>query len=73
MLLDNMTKQGMTIAKILGSHVEEVAPYLVKQMLKGKRKIKYLTTFKTLWRFIKYPFVHQNKNVKSKGEIEDTV
>ena len=66
LLLHNMTKQGMTIARILGSHVEEVTPYLVKQIVKGKSQIKYLTFPKTMWRFIKYPVVHQNKDVKTK-------
>ncbi len=66
LLLDNMTKQGMTIARILGSHVEDVTSYLVKKIIKEKRQIKYLTFPKTMWRFLKYPFVHQHKEVMPK-------
>ncbi len=68
LLLDNMTKQGMTIARILGSHVEDVTPYLVKKIIKEKRQIKYLTFPKTMWRFLKYPFVHQHKEVMPKQD-----
>jgi NADP-dependent 3-hydroxy acid dehydrogenase YdfG len=64
-LLDNMTEEGMTIARILGSHPEEVAHYLVKRMLKGKRHITYLSNVRMMLRFLKYPFIHQNKEVKS--------
>jgi len=63
-LLDNMTEQGMPIARILGSHPEQVATFLVKGMLKGKRKVSYLTNLRMIGRFLKYPFVRQNKDVK---------
>lgn len=62
-LLDNMSEQGMTIARILGSHPEQVASFLVKKMLKGKRKVAYLTNWRMIGRFVKYPFVRQNKDV----------
>lgn len=64
-LLDNMTDEGMTIARILGSHPDQVADYLVKRMLKGKRHITYLSNVRMMMRFLKYPFIHQNKEVKS--------
>jgi NADP-dependent 3-hydroxy acid dehydrogenase YdfG len=62
-LLDNMSEDGMTIARILGSKPEDVATFLVKQMLKGKRIIAYLTNIRMIGRFLKYPFVRQNKDV----------
>ncbi len=62
-LLDNMTEEGMTIARILGSHPDQVARYLVKRMLKGRRRIKYLSTSRMIGRFLKYPFMKQNRDV----------
>ena len=62
-LLDNMSKDGMTIARILGSKPETVASFLVKKILQGKRRIMYLTRLRMIGRFIKYPFVKQNKDV----------
>ncbi len=62
-LLDNMSEEGMPIARILGSHPEQVARFLVKKMLNGKRKIAYLTNWRMIGRFVKYPFVRQNKDV----------
>jgi lactate dehydrogenase-like 2-hydroxyacid dehydrogenase len=58
-----MTDEGMTIARILGSHPDQVADYLVKRMLKGKRHITYLSNVRMMMRFLKYPFIHQNKEV----------
>lgn len=61
LLLDNMTEDGMKIARILGSKVEVVTPFLVKQMVKGKQTIKYLTFTKTMWRFMSAPFSKRNQ------------
>ena len=41
LLLDQMSDDGMKIARILGSKVEVVTPFLVNQMIKGKQTIKY--------------------------------
>jgi len=60
LLLNQMSDDGMKIAKILGSKVEVVTPFLVKQMLKGKQTIKYLTFRKTMWRFMSAPFSKRN-------------
>ena len=52
LLNHNMSEDGMKIAKILGNKVEEVTPFLVKQMLKGKKKIVWLTNRKAAYRFM---------------------
>jgi NAD(P)-dependent dehydrogenase (short-subunit alcohol dehydrogenase family) len=44
------------IMKILGANVDEVTPYLVKKIIKGKMKINYLSTSRMMWKFISYPF-----------------
>ncbi|QMS85321.1 SDR family oxidoreductase [Candidatus Xianfuyuplasma coldseepsis] len=43
---------GQRIARILGSTVEEVTPFLVKHALKKKQRISYLTTRRIVWRFL---------------------
>lgn len=63
LLIHNMTEEGMKIARILGSKVEVVTPFLVQQMIKGKQTIKYLTFGKTLWRFLTAPFVKRNHDI----------
>ncbi len=59
LLMNNMGDDGMKIARILGSEVEEVAPFLVEKALKGKKTIKFLTTRKVLYRFLTSPFKHK--------------
>ena len=61
LLLDQMSDDGMKIARILGSKVEVVTPFLVKQMIKGKQTIKYLTFGKSMWRFMSSPFSKRNQ------------
>ena len=55
-LLMNNIGDGMKIAKILGSEVEEVTTFLVKNILNGKKRIKFLTNRKIMWRFMTSPF-----------------
>jgi len=50
------SEDGMKIANILGSQVSEVSPFLVKNMIKGKRKIEFLTKRRILWKFFKSLF-----------------
>jgi NADP-dependent 3-hydroxy acid dehydrogenase YdfG len=50
-------EDGMKIANILGSQVSEVSPFLVKNMIKGKRKIEFLTKRRILWKFVKSLFM----------------
>jgi NADP-dependent 3-hydroxy acid dehydrogenase YdfG len=56
LLLRNMTDDGMKIARILGSEVEVVTPFLVKKALAGKKTIKFLTTSRVIWRFLTRSF-----------------
>ncbi|MBI9010298.1 MAG: SDR family oxidoreductase [Tenericutes bacterium] len=44
------------IMKILGSPVDDVTPFLVKEIIKGKLKINYLSFDRMMWRFIISPF-----------------
>jgi NAD(P)-dependent dehydrogenase (short-subunit alcohol dehydrogenase family) len=44
------------IMKILGARVDEVTPFLVKKIIKGKLKINYLSTSRMMWKFFSYPF-----------------
>ena len=52
LLNHNLGDDGTKIAKILGNEVEEVTPYLVKKMLKGKKRIVWLTNFKVMGKFM---------------------
>lgn len=52
LLLHDMGADGMRIANILGNEVEEVTPFLVKNMLKNKKRIVWLTNFKVMGKFI---------------------
>ncbi len=61
LLLSNMTEDGMKIARILGSEVKEVTPYLVKKAIAGKKRIKYLSTSRALWRFLTRSFKKHHK------------
>ncbi|MBU0598836.1 SDR family oxidoreductase [Patescibacteria group bacterium] len=51
LLLHDMGEDGMKIAKILGSQVEEVTPWLVKKMLKNKKRVVWLTNLKVMRKF----------------------
>jgi hypothetical protein len=42
--------------KILGAEVDEVTPYLVRKIIKGKLKINYLSTSRMMWKFLSYSF-----------------
>lgn len=53
LLLENSTPESMKIINILGNKVEEVTPYLVEQMIKGKKNIFWLTNRKVLLKFLK--------------------
>lgn len=52
LLLKNSTPESMKIMNILGNTVEEVTPFLVDKMLKGKQKINWLTTRKVMIKFL---------------------
>lgn len=56
LLKTSETSDGDKIAKIIGSTVEQVTPYFVKKMEKGKKKINYMPTYKIMWRFMTSPF-----------------
>ncbi len=60
LLLHDMGDDGMKIARILGSEVEEVTPWLVKKMLKNKKKIMWLTNLKVMGRFM-FSFLRRKK------------
>lgn len=53
LLLKDSTKESMKIINILGNRVEEVTPYLVEKMIKGKRNINWLTNRKVISKFIR--------------------
>lgn len=55
LLMDTMSKEGMRVARILGRPVSTVAPFLVQKILKRKKRISYLTTWRALYSFISYP------------------
>ena len=61
LLLSNMSEEGMKIARILGDTVENVTPFIVKNVLKKKKTIKYLTNLKIMKRFITSPFKKKQK------------
>ena len=52
LLNHDMGDDGAKIAKILGNKVEEVTPFLVRKMLKSKKRIVWLTNFKVMGRFM---------------------
>lgn len=56
LLLSNMDEDGMKVARIIGDDVSNVAPFIVKNILKKKRSIKYLTNRKIFVRFLMSPF-----------------
>jgi len=56
LLLSNMDKDGMKIARIIGDKVSNVAPFIVRNMLKKNQNIKYLTNLKIFARFLMSPF-----------------
>ncbi len=56
LLLKNATEESLKITCILADTVERVTPFLVKNMVKGKQHIYWLTTRKTIWRFMISPF-----------------
>lgn len=60
LLLHDMGEDGMKIAKILGSEVEEVTPWLVKKMLQHKKRIVWLTNTKAMGRFM-FSFLRNKK------------
>jgi len=61
LLLSNMTEDGVKIARILGSEVDEVTPFLVKKALAGQKRIQYLTTKRAIWRFLTRSFKKNHK------------
>ena len=52
LLKHDLGEDGAKIARILGNKVEEVTPFLVRKMLKGKKKIVWLTNLKVMGRFM---------------------
>jgi len=56
LLMANMTEESSKIFNILGNKVEEVTPFLVENMLKGKKHINWLTTRKIMFKFTKSIF-----------------
>ena len=57
LLLNDSDKESLKISSILGNKVDEVTPFLVDKMLKGKKKINWLTNRKIMWKFTKSLFV----------------
>ncbi len=60
LLLHDMGDEGMKIARILGSEVEEVTPWLVKKMLNNKKRIVWLTNIKVMGKFM-FSFLKNKK------------
>ncbi len=56
LLMSNSTKESEKIFNILGNKVEEVTPFLVEKMIKGKKHIYWLTNRKVIYRFLKSIF-----------------
>ena len=56
LLLKDSSPESMKIINILANKVEEVTPYLVENMLKGKKNIYWLTNTKVMIKFIKSRF-----------------
>ena len=56
LLLKDSTKESMKIINILGNSVEEVTPYLVEKIIKGKKNINWLTNRKVMIKFGKSLF-----------------
>lgn len=67
LLLDNSNEESLKITGILGNRVEEVTPFLVKNMIKGKQYIYWLTNRKIFWKFFKSIFV--KRNIKSIDDL----
>lgn len=53
LLWNGMNEEGKKVALILGNSVEEVTPFLVNKIIKKKRVIKWLTTRKIIFKFMK--------------------
>ena len=51
LLLKDSTPESMKIINILGNSVEEVTPFLVEKMIKGKKNINWLTNRKVMYKF----------------------
>ncbi len=56
LLLKDSSPESMKIINILGNKVEEVTPFLVEKILKGKKNINWLTNTKVMIKFIKSMF-----------------
>jgi len=56
LLLHNLGDDGMKVARILGNKVDDVAYYLVKKMLQGKKHIKFPSMIKAFPRLLIAPF-----------------
>lgn len=61
LLLENANEESINVMNILGNTVEEVTPFLVKNMVKGKKRIFWLTKRKVMWKFIKSRFIKNNR------------
>ncbi len=48
----SIDEEDNKITKVLANKVEVVTPFLVKKMLKGKKRIVWLTNLKIMWRFL---------------------
>lgn len=48
LLLKDTSPESMKVMNILANSVEEVTPFLVEKMIRGKKKIKWLTTRKVV-------------------------
>lgn len=60
LLLSNMDEEGMKVARIIGDKVSNVAPFIVKHVLRKDRKIQYLTNLKIIFRFMLSPFTKKS-------------
>lgn len=64
LLLKDSSEESIKIMRILGNTVEEVTPFLVKKMIKGKRRIFWLTKRKIAFKFIKSVFTKNKEVIK---------
>lgn len=68
LLLSDMNEEGLKITSILGDKVETVTPYLVRKIIKKKKRIAWLTNRKIARKFLFSMF--NRKTIKSIDELK---
>ena len=62
LLMENMPKNGMRIAEIIGNDVDYTTEIIYQKMVKGRRRIRVMNTMKTMGRFFVSMF-HKDKKL----------